>query len=199
MNFKKSIILENDLVRLEPLTMIHFNELLPIALKTPDLLKFSPSYFGDEKSLKINIRSAIEARENKQRYAFCIYDKSKARYIGCSSFGNISTQNQRLEIGWTWIGKDSQGRGLNQQCKYLLLSYAFDELGIERVEFRTDSRNVQSRKALEKIGGIYEGTLRSHTLMIDGYRRDTAYYGILKSDWTRLKSEKFDQSKAYKR
>jgi RimJ/RimL family protein N-acetyltransferase len=199
MNSPETITLENDLIRLEPLSEIHFNELLAISLKNPDLLKFSPSPFGSEESLKNNFYQALQAQKDGLRYTFCIYDKSEARYIGCSSFGNISTENQRLEIGWTWIDKKSQGRGLNQHCKYLLLSYAFDELEIERVEFRTDSRNVQSRKALEKIGGVYEGTLRSHTLMLDGYRRDTAYYSILKSDWTRLKNEKFASFKIERR
>lgn len=191
MNFSENIILENNRVRLEPLTMNHLNELLPISLKTPDLLRFSPSPFGNKKLLKINIQDLIQDRKDGKQYAFAIYDKINTKYVGSTSFGNISIKDQRLEIGWTWIDKESQGTGLNKQCKYLLLSHCFEKLSIERVEFKIDSRNIQSRKAIEKIGGFYEGKLRSHTLMLDGYRRDTICYSILRSDWKMIKTRYF--------
>src|SRR5690606_4403529 len=107
--------------------------------------------------------------------------------------GSISLKDLRLEIGWTWIDRATQGSGLNKHCKYLLLSYAFENLGIQRIEFKTDSRNIQSRKAIEKIGGVYEGLLRNHTLLPDGYRRDTVYYSILKAEWEAVKRRHFDQ------
>ncbi len=187
MNFAENIILENDRVQLEPLTINHLNELLWISLSTPDLLKFSPSPFGNKELLKINIQDLIQDRKNGKRYGFAIYDKINAKYVGSTSFGDISIKDSRLEMGWTWIDKESQGTGLNKQCKYLLLSHAFEKLSIERIEFKIDSRNIQSRKAIEKIGGFYEGKLRSHTLMLDGRRRDTVYYSILKSDWKSIK------------
>lgn len=183
MNYSDDIILENTKIRIEPLKMIHFYELLPIALKHPNLLQFSPSPFGSEDLLKSNFNQSIEDRANNIRFPFVIFDKVKKKFIGSTSFGNISIKDKRLEIGWTWIDKDSQGTGINKQCKFLLLSYAFNQLAIERVGFRTDSRNMQSRKAIEKIGGIYEGILRSDTLMLDGHRRDTVCYSILKSEW----------------
>ncbi len=193
MKFKENIILEDDRVRLEPLTMDHFSELLPISLQNPDLLKFSPSPFGSRESLEINFQNAIHDRVDENRYAFVIYDKVNTRYIGSTSFGNISVKNNRLEIGWTWISKESQGTGLNKRCKYLLLDYAFEKLTMERVEFKTDSRNIQSRTAIEKIGGSYEGTLRSHTLMLDNHRRDTVCYSILKSEWAEIRERIFEK------
>ena len=83
--------------------------------------------------------------------------------------------------------KDFQKTGLNRNCKYLLLKFAFDELRAERVELKTDERNTASRNAIQKIGGQIEGILRSHTLMYDGYRRNTVYYSILKNEWQGLK------------
>ena len=94
----------------------------------------------------------------------------------------------------TWIDRNVQGTGLNKQCKHVLLSHAFDNLKMERVEFKTDSRNKQSRRAIEKVGGIFEGTLRSHTLMLDGYRRDTVYYSILREEWSAVETRVFGQS-----
>lgn len=193
LDFSKEIILENDRARLEPLALSHLEELLPVALNHPTLLQYSPSYFGSKANLEKYITNALIAREQKNRYAFAIFDKEKSAYAGSSSFGNVSNHDQRLEIGWTWISKEFQASGLNKNCKILLLQYAFDALGFERVELRTDSRNTQSRRAIEKIGASFEGELRNHTLMLDGYRRSTVCYSIIKSEWLGIKSSIFSE------
>jgi N-acetyltransferase len=194
MNFTENIVLENKRVRLEPLSEIHLNELVPITINHPNLLQYSPSPFGTEEFLKENIQKAIKSRVDQQRYPFAIFDKLNNRFIGSTSFGNISIKDKRLEIGWTWIDENSQGTGLNKYCKHLMLSYAFENLSMERVEFKTDNRNIQSKKAIEKIGGMFEGILRSHTLMLDGFRRDTAYYSILKNEWEKNKDTIFKEN-----
>lgn len=191
LNFEENIILENNFIRLIPLQEKHLTELLPIALKHPNLLKYSPSLFGNKENLQFYMQEALSNRENKQRYAFVIFDKRLKTYIGSTSYGNISNHDKRLEIGWTWLDKSAQGKGMNKQCKFLLLQYAFENLGFERIELKTDSRNLQSRRAIEKIGATFEGQLRSHTLMLDGYRRTTIYYSILKEEWRNLKFELF--------
>ena len=99
---------------------------------------------------------------------------------------NVSNTDDRLEIGATWIDKKYHGSGLYRQCKLLLLQYVFEDLGAHRVAFSTDERNIRSRKAIEKIGGKFEGILREHTLMYDGYRRNTCCYSILKQEWKNL-------------
>ncbi len=167
--------------------MEHLAVLLPIALAHPQLLQFSPSPFGDEAKLIQYIQIALDARLAKSRYAFAIYDKKGDRYVGSTSYGSVSNHDKRLEIGWTWLDTSVQGTGLNKECKYLLLEYAFELLRFERVEFKTDSRNLQSRRAIEKIGGTYEGELRSHTLLADGFRRNTVYYSILATEWQEIK------------
>ena len=90
-----------------------------------------------------------------------------------------------MEIGSTWIGKEFQGSGLNTQMKHLMINYAFHEIGFEKIEFRIDERNIRSRKAVEKLGGILEGTLRKNVYLLDGYKRNTCCYGILKNEWKR--------------
>jgi len=186
--FEKEIILENTAVLLRPLKISDFNNLVNIATADKNLFQFFPKAVFSQTLLRDYIDNAMEERKNKTRYYFIIFDKKKNAYAGSTGFLNISNADSRVEIGATWIGKDFQRTGLNRNCKFLLLSYAFEQLGAERVELKTDERNTASRNAIEKIGGKFEGILRSHTLMHDGYRRNTVYYGILKNEWEYLKN-----------
>jgi RimJ/RimL family protein N-acetyltransferase len=180
----KDFILENDRVRLEPIIQISDCEKVAnIILNEPELLIYSPSMIRNQAELEQYFETALAEKSAKVSFPFLIFNKMKNQYAGSTRFGNISLQNQRLEIGWTWIGKAFQGTGLNQNCKTLMLNYAFETLNCERVELKADARNLQSRKAMEKIEAKYEGCLRSHMLMSDGFRRDTVYYSILKSEW----------------
>lgn len=192
LDFKENIVLENGRVRIEPLELRHIEFLKPIALKHSDLLKFSPPKFGTEEFLKAYVEKNTALREQNLKYPFAIFDKEQNVYAGSSSFMNISVGDLRLEIGSTWLGKEFQRTGLNRNCKFLMMQYVFEDLKFERLEFKTDKRNLQSQKAIEQIGGVYEGALRSHTVMSDGFRRDTVYYSILKNEWPRLKRDVFE-------
>jgi N-acetyltransferase len=185
--FDEEIILENSFALLRPVNETDIDNLLPVATKDKDLLQFSPAQIYTRELLKIYIDKAVENKISKNQYAFIVFDKTENQFAGSTSFLNISNQDDRLEIGATWYGKEFQRTGLNRNCKYLLLQYAFDALAAERVEFKTDERNLASRKAIEKIGGQFEGILRRHTLMSDGFRRNTVCYSILKSEWPELK------------
>ena len=189
--FDKNIVLENNFALLRPVNGTDLENLLKVATRDHDLLQFSPLPIYNRELLKGYIDKAIENRQNKIRYTFCVFDKAKNAYAGSTSFLNISNPDDRLEIGGTWYGKEFQRTGLNRNCKYLLLEYAFDQLNAERVEFKTDERNIASQKAIERIGGRLEGCLRRHTLMYDGFRRNTLCYSILKSEWQNLKTEVF--------
>jgi RimJ/RimL family protein N-acetyltransferase len=187
--FEKEITLENSFALLKPLQFSDINNLLKIATEDEQLLQYSPLPIFSEKLLTEYVVKSIKERENKMRYSFTIFDKRKNSYAGSTSFMNISNVDSRLEIGSTWIGKEFQRTGLNRNCKYLLLNFAFDELGAERIELKTDERNNASRNAIQKIGGQFEGTLRSHTLMYDGFRRNTVYYSILKKEWEKIEKD----------
>lgn len=189
--FDSEIRLENKRSILRRLKETDLKALLYIAEEQPDLLQYSPSAFGTKKALKDYIFKANEQREQGIRMPFIIFDKKAQVWAGSTSFGNISNANKRVEIGWTWIGKQFQRTGLNRNNKFLMLQYAFETAGYERVELKTDARNEQSRTAMQKIGAKEEGTLRSHTLMTDGYRRDTVYYSILKDEWPEIKETIF--------
>lgn len=181
--------LENDHVQLRLLQAVDTG-LMPIAFD-PDIWKFmvikitAPAEFNDWLS------STLKEFEDGLKFPFAIIDKATGQLAGSTSFGNISVPDKRLEIGWTWLGKDYWGSGLNRQCKFLLLSYAFEVLQFERVELKADVLNLRSRKAMLKIGATEEGILRSHTLMHDGRRRDTIYYSILRHEWPVIKTTVF--------
>ena len=193
MNFdiSQNIILENDRSLLRPLVPEDIKHLLPLAIRDKDLMDFSPSEIHRPDLIQAYIDTALAAKTDGIRYPFIIFDKHNNQYTGSTSFGNMSNKNSRLEIGWTWIGKKFQRTGLNRNNKFLMLSYAFEELNCLRVELKTDTRNIQSRTAMKKIGATEEGILRSHTVMSDGYRRDTIYYSILKNEWEGIKGSIF--------
>ena len=132
-------------------------------------------------------KTALMDIKDKIRLAFTIVEKSTGNVIGSTSFGNISSVDRRIEIGLTWITWEFQGKGINNQIKYLMLKYLFEKLDFERAEFKTDVLNLPARKALLRIGAKEEGVLRSHTLMAHGRRRDTIYYSVLRSEWEEVK------------
>ena len=145
------------------------------------------SDLSERSELQNWIDTALSDMKSENRLAFTIIEKTTGNPIGSSSFGNISYRDRRIEIGWTWISREFQGKGVNSLIKYLMLKYAFETIDFERVEIKTDVLNLPARKALLRIGAKEEGVLRSHTLMTHGRRRDTIYYSILRSEWDDVK------------
>ena len=129
------------------------------------------------------IQQVIKAKTQQREYPFIVFDKEKKKYAGSTRFYDIQLNNQTLQLGYTWYGKEYRGTGLNRHCKYLLLQYAFEELEMERVEFRADNRNQVSIAAMKSIGCIEEGVLRSHLPNSNGGRRDSIVLSILKTAW----------------
>jgi RimJ/RimL family protein N-acetyltransferase len=124
-----------------------------------------------------------------RRVPYFIMDKPSGRAAGSMSFGNMAEKDGRLEIGWSWLGCDWQGQGINRWAKFLLLAHAFEQLGAERVEFKTDKLNVQARHGLRNIGASEEGTLRSFNPMPDGRRRDAVFYSVLSAEWPGIREQ----------
>ena len=189
--FQDAITLEDGRARLEPLHRKHFDALLPHVVGNPLLLQYSPSPFGTAEALQAYLAKAQDELAMRSRYAFAVYDKLRQSYAGSTSFGHISEKNDRLEIGWTWLAPEFQRTGLNRHIKFLMLHFAFETLSCERVEFRTDSRNLASRKAIRSIGASFEGLMRRHTLMTDGHRRDTVCFSILSTEWPDIRQKRF--------
>lgn len=189
LDFDREIILENDRALLRPLALTDFDRLQPVAAEDKDLLRFSPAPVHTPELLSRYIDTCLKERQSGLRYPFLIFDKKLNACAGCTSYLSISSKDLRLEIGSTWIGNGFQRTGLNRNCKFLLLSYAFEQLRFARVELKTDERNTRSRSAIVGIGARQEGILRSHTLMPDGFRRNTMYFSILADEWPAVKRD----------
>ncbi len=133
---------------------------------------------------------AINARIKGTEYPFIVFDKRTNQYAGSTRFYDIQADYKTLQLGYTWYGKDFQGTGLNKHCKYLLLSFAFEQAGMERVEFRADNNNERSIAAMKSIGCKVDGVLRSNMPTRESGRRDSIVLSILKDEWFNEMKEK---------
>ena len=191
--FEQEIIVETERARLEPLGRHHYEDLKAIALSNSDIWKFTLANIIDEDSFAVYFNTALKEKEEKRSYPFAMFDKKENRYAGCTRYANISFRDKRLEIGWTWIDPLLQGSGLNKHNKYLMLNFAFEELGLNRVELKTAGTNLKSQRAMEKIGAIREGVLRKHSINDAGITRDTVYYSFINDDWPAIKENIFKE------
>jgi len=182
----KAPTLENNRVKLSLIDLSNYKQLQTIA-QEKDLIHYSPSDISTPDKLRDYVQVAVDGYYHKTIIPFIVYDKQKQVYAGSTRFGLINWKNKVLHIGWTWIGHEFQGTGLNKNMKFLMLQYAFETLEFEKVEFRIDERNQKSRRAVEKIGATLEGILRKDTVMKGGFRRSTCCYGILKKEWPTIR------------
>lgn len=183
-------ILENQRARLEPLTESHFERLLPIALHH-ELWEFTSVSVTDESSFRKYFDEALNEKKQGLSYPFAIYDKKFERYAGSTRFGSIMMANKRLEIGWTWYHPELQRTGINKACKFLLLEFGFEKLGLNRVELKTSLTNIKSQGAMLKIGAVKEGVLRRHMVNANGSLRDSVYFSFIREDWPAIRSTIF--------
>lgn len=189
-DLSKEYVLEDDCVLLRPLTAGDCENLRYFSENEPEIWTYSSQKAAGEEQLKKYIATALDARAAGNEYPFIVFDKRMNEYAGSTRFYDIQLQHHTLQLGFTWYGKKFQGTGLNKHCKYLLLKFAFEQLGMKRVEFRADNLNARSIAAMKRIGCTVEGVLRSHTIKSDGTRRDSIVLSILKHEWfERVKQE----------
>jgi len=189
------LTLKGSLLRLEPLSLNHLPGLCAVGLD-PELWQWVPSQVRSEADMRAYVETALDEQARGVSLPFAIvlngdggdHDGEGARVIGCTRFGNISPRDHRLEIGWTWLGRDWQRSGANTEAKTLLLTHAFESLGAWRVELKTDALNAKSRAAIARIGAQQEGILRRHTLTDTGRVRDTVYFSVLDHEWPAVKA-----------
>ncbi len=179
-----SYILENDRVLLRPLATDDIEHLSTFSIYEPELWKYSLIRANGLENLRSYIKMALQGKAAGKEYPFIVYDKLVGKYAGSTRFYDIQPIHKTLQLGYTWYGKEFQGTGLNRNCKYLLLSFVFDQLGYERVEFRADSANERSIRAMKSIGCKVEGILRSTSFRPDGSRRDSIVLSILREEWS---------------
>jgi RimJ/RimL family protein N-acetyltransferase len=176
-------ILEDAAVLLRPLTADDHAHLLPFSLNEPEIWHYSLQRAIGPQGLATYLRTALEARAKGTEYPFIVFDKRTGAYAGSTRFYDINSAFGTAQLGYTWYGKAFQGTGLNKHCKFLLLRFAFETCGLERVEFRADSNNSRSIAAMKRIGCTVEGILRSHMPDVDGGRRSSIVLSILRNEW----------------
>jgi RimJ/RimL family protein N-acetyltransferase len=179
-------ILKGQEIDLLPLEENHFNELLKAA-SDKRIWEF---YVGDwsipETFMKV-YSASLRLRESGSEYPFVIFHKPTKRIIGSTRLLDIAPYDKRLEIGGTWLMPEYWATAVNIDCKLMLITFCFETLNAQRVQLKTQHNNIRSRKAIEKIGGVYEGIIREHMLKDDGTYRSSAYFSILKNEWPMVK------------
>jgi RimJ/RimL family protein N-acetyltransferase len=176
------VTLEGRHIRLEPLAPSHLDDLARVGLD-PAIWTWTIARPADRDGLRAWLDAGVANAAAGTELPFATIDLVSGRAIGSSRFLSIVPEHRRLEIGWTWVAPAYQRTGANREAKLLQLGHAFDTLGANRVEFKTDSRNEKSRAALLGIGATFEGIFRNHIVMPDGPLRHSAYYSVVVEDW----------------
>lgn len=173
-------------VRLEPLTRAHLPLLEPAALD-PELWRLTVNYGGTPAAFARWVEEALAQQAAGGALPFALVEPATGHGIGSTRLANLDAPSARVEIGWTWVARDRQRTRVNTEAKYLLLRHAFEALGMERVELKTDAVNARSRAAILRIGAREEGTLRRHQRTWDGRLRDTVFFSVLRAEWGDVK------------
>ena len=182
-DFKENYILENELIKLSPLEISHFDNLLEYSINEPELWRFNSGGANGEENLKKYISNAIQQRKEEKEYPFIVFDKRKNKFVGSTRFYAYRQLNNRIEIGHTWYGKQTHGDGTNKNCKYLMLEFAFEKIEVERVGFAASNLNKRSINAMKSIGCSVEGIFRNFSLDNYGNIIDCIFLGILRNEW----------------
>jgi RimJ/RimL family protein N-acetyltransferase len=178
-------ILRGSVVRLEPLAQDHAQGLYGRGRHQPDWEFMPRACFVDLADAR---QWVDEALTQADQCPFAIIENAKNRVAGSTRYLNIRPEHRSLEIGWTWLGQDWQRTGVNTEAKLILMTFAFERLGCNRVEFKTDARNRRSQVALERIGATREGVLRQHMIVQGGHHRDSVYFSVIAPEWQAVKA-----------
>jgi len=182
------VMLEGEVVRLEPLAESHFDGLCEVGLE-PELWQWTPFRVTNPEEMRGYVRAALDGQAGGHMLPFATVERSSGRVVGSTRYMSIDAPNLRLEIGSTWIARDWRRTAVNTEAKYLMLRHAFETLGAMRVELKTDALNQRSRTAILRIGAKQEGIFRSHMLTWNGRRRDSVYFAILDEEWPEVKRD----------
>jgi len=183
----KPLVLEGKYVRLEPMTEDHISGLAEIGVGQAfwDFMVYGR--MEDKSDMRGWVREILARAQKGTDLPFVVIHLESGRVAGASRYLNIMPMDKGLEVGGTWYGLDFQRTMVNTECKYLLLTHAFERLGCIRVQIKTDSLNLRSQKAIERLGAIREGILRNHMILPNGRIRHSVFYSILDTEWPEIK------------
>jgi RimJ/RimL family protein N-acetyltransferase len=181
-------VLEGRFARLEPLRAEHLDALWRAA-GDPELWRWTVSAVSTRDEMRAYIESALADAASGKALPFVTIARESGAVAGSTRYGNFEAAHARVEIGWTFVARAWQRTALNTEAKLMMLRHAFDVLGLERVELKTDALNAASRAAIRRLGAVEEGTLRRHMLTASGRWRDSVYYSVLRAEWPGVRDE----------
>lgn len=173
-------------VRLVPMTRAHAGSLYE-TVREPGVWTYIPVRMESPEDMQRIVDDAVTEAENGLALPYTIMDSADSRVLGSTRLFDLSDENRSAELGWTWLTPGVWRTRVNTECKLLLLTHAFETMGANRVQLKTDARNERSRRAIERIGAVFEGILRSHYILPDGYVRDSVYYSVVSAEWPEVK------------
>ena len=182
------ITLVGQSIRLEPLRMDHAPSLASAGMHA-ELWRLQPAPITTEDDMRGYVQAALDDQQRGSGLPFVIVHTATSEVIGSTRYLDVSPQHFRLEIGASWLTPAHQRSGANTEAKLLLLSHAFEALGIKRVVFKTEVLNEQTRKALARIGAVEDGIFRQHQYTTAGRARDMVYFSILENEWLSVKAK----------
>jgi RimJ/RimL family protein N-acetyltransferase len=182
-----AIVLEGRHVKLMPMQAHHVDALWAAA-QDSRTWEFSSAVIRSHEQCQKYVETAISWMSAGTAVPFVTMDRATNAVIGSTRFANIDWPNKRAEIGWTWINPKFWRTGINTEAKYLMMRHAFEEWKLMRVEYKTGHKNIRSQTAIERIGGVREGTLRKHMIQPDGSIRDSVYFSVLDDEWPAVKA-----------
>lgn len=179
--------LVGESVNLELINESHIQGLFEAGKTRNDWAYLPIPGFSDIADVEVWYQQAKKLLEADMHYTYVLVDPNTKEVIGSSRYMNVRAKDFALEIGYTWVSSKFQRTAVNTEAKLLLLTNAFDGMNANRVELKTDARNIRSQNAIERIGGVKEGVLRNHMITQGGFVRDTVMYSILKFEWPAVK------------
>lgn len=177
-------VLENAVVRMEPLSETHREGLRWAAGADPDVFQYMPADLtgaGFDGWMNWSLDRPTEM-------VWTVIDRASNLICGSTRFLNVELAHKRVEIGYTWYSRRNWGGRVNPSCKFLLLQFGFETLGLNRIELKTDARNTRSRQAIARLGAKQEGIFRRHMIVQGGHVRDTVYFSVIAEDWPATKN-----------
>lgn len=176
------VVLDGKFVRLEPMEAGHVDALWEAGAE-PELWRWTVSNIASRDDMQRYVETALDEMRRGVSLPFVTVEREAGQIVGSTRFGNIDTENRKVEIGWTWIDTRWQRTHVNTEAKLLMLTHAFEVWKCIRVELKTDKLNEKSRNAIRRIGATEEGILRNHMITETGRLRDTVFFSIIESEW----------------
>lgn len=195
MNSDSAPLLVGSFVQLEPLSLDHVHQLVVAANENRTTFSWTP--VPDAVStMRSYVANLIADSDTGGVMPFVQRRLTDQRVVGCTRYLEIrrwsgAEHPDEVEVGGTWLALSAQRTAVNTEAKYLLFEHAFETWRVQRLAICTDARNIQSRAAIERIGGSFEGILRNHRASAAkgevGLARQTAAYSILPDEWPAIK------------